>query len=70
MKLANSPTAKNNRRIGALARLEGNLVNIYDNLDGETQEKRIKREIAILESKIQPLEVARASRSKRYKGVR
>jgi len=65
MKLANSPTAKNERRKGALHRLtcqEGPLT--------EDQQKRIMKEIVILEDKIVPVDVARASRSKKFRGTR
>lgn len=70
MKLANSPTAKNERRIGALSRLEGVLDKAeIDGGDG-IDENRINKEIRILAERIVAPEVARGSRSKKYKGVR
>jgi hypothetical protein len=70
MKLANSPTAKNERRSGALSRLEGILDKAeIDGGDG-VDETRINKEIRILAERVVAPEVARASRSKKYRGTR
>lgn len=60
MKLSNNPTAKNLRRISARSRLR---------YRAEYTPKQ-EEEMATLDKRIMPPEVARASRSKIYRGVK
>lgn len=67
MRMSNNPTARNDRRIAALDRLERSFV---------TKEQdpivyaRVESDKKILRSRIVPPEVARGSRSKIYRGVK
>lgn len=70
MKLSNSPGNKNARRIRVLERLRVQLKRgvKYDILkDGDV--KRIEKEIKTLEGRIVTPEVARSTRTKRYRGA-
>jgi len=80
MKLQNSNGAINLRRIGALKRLENQLISgfkptlkpatgVNEALTAEDVE-RIKKEIAILKEKIISPESARALRTKKYRAAR
>lgn len=66
MKLANSPTAKNERRIKALSRLEYDLSKVDATSIAIT--KRINNEMKALVGKIIDPTSARASRSKIHRG--
>lgn len=67
MRISNNPSQKNLRRIKALHRLEYT----FSSAPLATkQEDRIAKEAETLSKRIMPPEVARASRSKIYRGVK
>lgn len=72
MNIGNSPTHVNNRRIGAAKRLENSLreCSIKYPATFTEDEKRINAELRILVGRITTLEVARGTRTKKYKGVK
>ena len=86
MKLANSNGRQNERRINVLSRLKSQLKTSSKTEKGsiltkvtvglnqipltEQDVKRIEKEIKVLESKIVAPEVARATRTKKYRGAR
>lgn len=67
MRLSNNPTAKNERRISALSRMEKK----YE--DGDVTKEDMPRHLAemlTLQERVLPTELARMRRTKTHRGVR